>query len=91
MACFLSRLPAGLARTALASVETAAAAARDMPASAAEAEYPWNLYFDFVGMLQDRVAKVGGRVVGGREVGLCKRSCGCYVCGNWWGREGALL
>ena len=61
MACFLSRLPAKEAQAALGEVEAgfAATGAEGKPGSAEEAEYPWDLYFDFVGLLKERVAKVG--------------------------------
>lgn len=57
VAYFVGRLPAAQASAVLREVQ--AAAGRDAPTSAADAQYPWNLYCEFADLLSDRVAKVG--------------------------------
>lgn len=57
VACFLSRLPSAQAQTALAEIEAAFAVAPNALAPQEEATNPWNLYYDFKNLLQERIAK----------------------------------
>lgn len=81
VACFLSRLPSRDAQAALQQVQAAAQSVPGLPAAAGEAQYPWDLYHDFVQLLEDRVAKVplgtGGEGGGCRGCLVDRSVCGC--------------
>eukprot|EP00887_Chlorella_sp_A99_P000272 scaffold13.g272.t1 len=76
-AFFALRLPAASAGEVAAAVEAAAA-----PLDPTEEDDAWQLYYEFLAILRERVAKVGGRPAGGEE-GRMGRAAG--------GREGWRL
>ncbi|GAB4819997.1 hypothetical protein N2152v2_007043 [Parachlorella kessleri] len=60
VAVFISRVPAAQAQEAIQAIEGAKTVIRGAPASKEDAEYPWDLYFDFMGLLKDRLVKGAG-------------------------------